>query len=209
MSSTAAVAFASTGPRSPEGKSISALNSTTHGLTSKSPLLPSESPYEYDAYQSAIFERYDPESLEDIAIVDDYADISWRLRRIPAHEARLITVELKRMQIERKDNKALAELLEGLDGVSLEAVAYERLLQSHTLTNLHRQEARLSRRLSLLKPELDRLLKIQARRRAVNFQRAHIEAAAQVHPDQDTSDPNNPAWRDSKFSAAPRNILKA
>jgi hypothetical protein len=209
MSAATAAAQASTGPRTAEGKSISALNSLTHGLTARSPLLPSESPIEYQDFQSAVFERYEAGSLEDIAILDEYTDISWRLRRVPVHEARLITLELKRMQIERKENKTLAELLDGLDDISLEAVAYERLLKSHTLTNLHRQEARLTRRLTQLKPDLDRMMKVQARRRAVAAQRIRIEAAAGVDPSQDISDPDQPHWRSPKHPAGPRTILKA
>jgi quercetin dioxygenase-like cupin family protein len=113
------------------------------------------------------------------------------------------------MQIERKQDKALAELLEGLDNISLEAVAYERLLKSHTLTNLHRQEARLNRRLTQLKPDLDHVLKVQARRRVVALQRASIDATSRVDPNQDTSDPDQPHWRSPKYPAGPRTILES
>ena len=50
-------------------------------------------------------------------------------------------------------------------------------MQSKTLINLHRQEARLSRRLALLQPHLDRLFKVQAHRRNVALQQKRIEGA--------------------------------
>ena len=61
MSTAAAIAKAS-GPRTPEGKSISSQNAITHGLTAKSPLLPSESPAEFEAFRDAIlyFMLFDP-----------------------------------------------------------------------------------------------------------------------------------------------------
>ena len=151
-------------------------------------LLPSEDPQQFAQFHLALDKRYAPEALEDIAIVAEFADLTWRLRRIPVHEAKLIAVELKRMRIECKSDKALAELLEGLDEPSLEAIAFERLLK--TLTNLHRQEARLSRRLAALRPELDRLLRIQARRReAAATQQRRVQA---VDPDTDGRNSNDP-----------------
>ena len=180
--STATAAALSTGPRTEQGKAIASRNSLTHGLTSKSTLLPSEDPQEFADFHSALTLRYGPESVEDIGIIAEFADLTWRLQRIPVHEAKLIAVELKRMQIERKSDKALAELLDGLDEQTLEAIAFERLLESKTLLNLHRQEARLSRRLTLLQPHLDRLLSIQAQRRNAAAQQRRIEAVLTAEP---------------------------
>jgi hypothetical protein len=157
-------ASAATGPRSPEGKAISALNSTTHGLTSKSPVLPSEDPQDFANFRAAVLARYAPETPEQIAVVQEYCDLSWRLRRVPSHEASLIAFEIKRMTLEAKTDKVLAELLDGLDSSALEAVAFDRLCRSKTLSNLHRQESNLSRRLARLQPQMNVLLEIQHRR---------------------------------------------
>ena len=200
MSAATATALA-TGPRTDQGKAIASRNSLTHGLTSKSTLLPSEDPQEFADFQAALNQRYGPESLEDIGHIAEFADLTWRLQRIPIHEAKLIAVELKRMQIERKSDKALAELLEGLDDQTLEAIAFERLLK--TLTNLHRQEARLSRRLTLLQPHLDRLLKIQAHRRNVAAQQRRIAASFATDPDTGAGAANDPPVR------MPRNIFRS
>ena len=105
MSASSAAALAATGPRFEEGKAISARNSLTHGLTSKSTLLPSEDAQEFADFQAALNQRYGPDSLEDRNHIAEFADLTWRLQRIPVHEAKLIAVELKRMQIGTKSDK--------------------------------------------------------------------------------------------------------
>ncbi len=162
MSSAAATARA-TGPRTAQGKLASSLNATTHGLTSKSPLLPGEDPAEFEQFRTAVFARYAPQNALDLATVSEYADASWRLRRIADQEARLVEVELLRMRIQCKSDRALAEFLDTFEGDqgTLTAIAYERLMNSKTLPNLHRHESRLSRRLSQIQPELARMAQLQ------------------------------------------------
>jgi hypothetical protein len=172
MSSAAATARA-TGPRTPEGKLASSLNATTHGLTSKSPLLPGEDPAEFEQFRNAAIARYSPQNAADLATVQEFADASWRLRRIAAQEARLVEVELRRMQIQAKSDRALAEILEAFEGDpdTLTAIAYERLMNSKTILNLHRHESRLSRRLSQIQPELSRMAELRKIRRVCESRR--------------------------------------
>lgn len=164
-----------TGPRTAAGKAISARNSLTHGLTARSPLLPTENEQEFLAVRAAAEQRYAPQTAAETALVAEYVDLHWRLRRIPAHEAKLIALELVRM----RTDPAIADLLASLDELALEALALERLMQSHTLTNLHRQEARLTRRIAALKPELNRLLEAQALRQAAAHRAARKNASVQ------------------------------
>jgi hypothetical protein len=109
MSSTSATAAG--GPKSPEGKAISSRNAIRHGLTSVSPLLPSEDPAEFEAFQSNVVTQYDPQDAEDTVIVLAYVDTLWRLRRVPAQESRLITIEVLRMKLAAKDDPALAQFM--------------------------------------------------------------------------------------------------
>ena len=205
MSAAAATALA-TGPRTPEGKATSALNSLTHGLTSKSPLLPSEDPQEFADFRTDVLARYAPETPEQHTTIDEYCDLTWRLHRVPVHEARLIAFEIKRMRLETKSDKFLAELLEGLDPIALEAVAFERLCQSKTLTNLHRQENNLARRLARLQPQLDQLLEIQRRRRQADYAHAKAQAAAATSAPV-PADPRHPHFLDAQnHPTAPRNL---
>jgi hypothetical protein len=149
-------ATAATGPRTPEGKSISSRNAIRHGLTSVAPILPSEDPAEFERFQSNLVTQYDPQDCEDTAIVAAYVDTLWRLRRVPVHEAKLIGIELVRMKLAASNDRDLKDLMSALDLESLETLAIERL--SKSLLNLHRQEARLNRKLKDLKPDLDRIM---------------------------------------------------
>jgi hypothetical protein len=137
-----------TGPRTPEGKAISSQNALKHGLTSRLPVLPSEDPPEYQAFVQTQIGEWQPEGPDFIAAVHEYADICWRLQRVPVLEAKLVAIEVLRMQIDRKTDESLSELMLPLgesDSLVLDTLAYARLIKSGTLTNLHRQERSLNR----------------------------------------------------------------
>jgi hypothetical protein len=175
MSSTTATA---PGPKTPEGKAISSRNAIRHGLTSVSPVLPSEDPAEFEAFQSSVVTQYDPQDAEDTAIVLAYLDTTWRLRRVPAQESRLIKIEVLRMKIAAKDDRALASLLTTLgesDPIAIETLALDRLSSSKTLLNLHRQEQRLNNKLKFLKPDLERIM-LSSKTRYVEYLRKQSAA---------------------------------
>lgn len=138
-----------TGPRTPEGKAISSQNALKHGLTAKSPLLPSEDPAEFEAFVQEQIEAWRPEGADFHAMVIEYADLTWRLNRAARHEARLIAIEVARMQIDRRNDPKLDELIRALgqnDPLVLESLAFQHLVKSGVLTNLFRQERYLNRR---------------------------------------------------------------
>jgi hypothetical protein len=169
----------STGPRTAEGKAISSRNAVTHGLTAKSPLLPSEDPAEYRAFVDAQLRRWNPETPDFHAAVLEFADVSWRLNRAASQEAKLVSLELLRMQIERRTDHALDQLLNAIgthDQETLEALAVNRLFQSRTLVNLHRQENRLERRLRRLREELRHFVYLAGMRRRAQEREALEEA---------------------------------
>jgi hypothetical protein len=154
-------------PSTAAGKAISSRNAIRHGLTSVSPVLPSEDPKEFEAFQTNVITQYDPQDAEDTAIVSSYVDTMWRLRRIPAQESRLLTIEILRMKMAAKDEPALAGLLSAIgesDPVAIETLALDRLSGSKTLLNLHRQEQRLNNKLKALKPDLERIMRSSQKR---------------------------------------------
>jgi hypothetical protein len=116
-----------------------------------------EDPAVYAKFRGDAVRRFDPRGNDDIAVVDEYAELNWRLRRIAGDEARMVAIEVKRIKIEARKNPDLAELIDGFDQKMLETLAVERLNKSNSLINLHRQETRLARRLKQLAPELKRL----------------------------------------------------
>ena len=173
-------------PTTAAGKAISSRNAIRHGLTSVSPILPSEDPAEFEAFQSNVVVQYDPQDAEDTAIVMAYVDTMWRLRRIPAQESRLLAIEILRMKLSAKDDPALASLLKAIgesDPVAIETLALDRLSNSKTLLNLHRQEQRLNNKLKALKPDLDRIM-MSSKKRYVEYLNKQKAAANPPEPAQ-------------------------
>jgi hypothetical protein len=79
-----------TGPRTAAGKQRSSMNALTHGLTSRSPVLPSEDRAAYDAHRRGFFEEYQPATPTETHLTQELADTAWRLNRIPSLEAALL-----------------------------------------------------------------------------------------------------------------------
>jgi len=79
----------STGPRTDAGKQRSSLNALRHGLTARSPVLESEDQAAYESHCRQFENEYQPANQTETELVQDLADTSWRLRRIPILEAAL------------------------------------------------------------------------------------------------------------------------
>lgn len=75
-------ALQSTGPRSPEGKSISALNALTHGLSSSRPDHPFESTAEFFQFRDAFMAQLNPSGPIETFLASRVAATAWRLRRV-------------------------------------------------------------------------------------------------------------------------------
>jgi hypothetical protein len=80
----------STGPRTDSGKQRSSLNALRHGLTAASAVLPSEDQAAYDTHRRGFFDEYQPATPTETQLVQELADTSWRLNRIPSLEAALL-----------------------------------------------------------------------------------------------------------------------
>jgi hypothetical protein len=81
----------STGPRTDSGKQRSSLNALRHGLTAASAVLPSEDRAAYDAHRRGFFDEYQPATPTETQLVQELADTSWRLNRIPLLEADVLS----------------------------------------------------------------------------------------------------------------------
>jgi hypothetical protein len=81
----------STGPRTESGKQRSSLNALRHGLTADSAVLPSEDPAAFDAHRRGFFDEYRPATSTESQLVQELANTSWRLNRIPLLEAQLLS----------------------------------------------------------------------------------------------------------------------
>jgi hypothetical protein len=141
-------ALRSTGPVTNTGKISSSRNAVSHGLTSKHPVLPSESAAEYQQHLDSYVDVYRPIGFEQTQMVAELADLRWRLRRVPTHEAGLYAIEITRMLQENSDST------KGLTAEQLQAMAFARLTERRILPNLFAQESRLSRRADRLHKRL-------------------------------------------------------
>jgi hypothetical protein len=83
----------STGPRTEAGKAISSRNALTHGLTSKSSLLPGEDPAEFELFSESMLRDLDPFNTVEAALATELIDLQWRLQRVPSVEARILSAE--------------------------------------------------------------------------------------------------------------------
>jgi hypothetical protein len=81
----------STGPRTDSGKQRSSQNALRHGLTAASAVLPSEDQATFDAHRRGFFDEYQPATPTETQLVQELADTSLRLNRIPLLEADLLT----------------------------------------------------------------------------------------------------------------------
>ena len=71
----------STGPRTPEGKAVSSLNATTHGLCSNTIVLPGESQAEWEALRAIWISEYGHPNLVVISLAEQTARAEWFFNR--------------------------------------------------------------------------------------------------------------------------------
>jgi hypothetical protein len=82
----------STGPRSDAGKKRSSLNALRHGLTSQIVVMPEEDLTAYQLHARTYFDDFKPKGAVEQQLVQALADTAWRLNRIPALEANVLTL---------------------------------------------------------------------------------------------------------------------
>src|SRR6266404_9389999 len=128
------------GPATPEGRARSSRNSTTHGLTAKSIVLPGESNEEYQLLFDAYIEQFDPQGVVEMELVETMTAARWRLRRLNQIETNLLSTELVR-RAEAID----AEFNDMDDGDRLAWVFQKLADRGQTLALLVRYEATITR----------------------------------------------------------------
>jgi len=81
----------STGPRSKTGKQRSAQNALTHGLTARTPVLPTEDLAAFTHHVQQFLDEYQPATPTESHLVHELANTAWRLNRIPLLEAEVLS----------------------------------------------------------------------------------------------------------------------
>jgi hypothetical protein len=139
LAANRANALLSTGPRTEEGKRPSSLNAVKTGLTGATVLLSTDDAAEYQRHIAAYENELQPAGLEERELVQSLADISWRLRRIPALEMAIYAqgrIEFAALFEDQKDPDVRRGLIE----------LHTHLIYEKQIRNLQLQESRLVRR---------------------------------------------------------------
>jgi hypothetical protein len=153
----------STGPKTEEGKKRAALNAMRHGLTGHIIVLPSEDLAEYKRHTQRFFDEFKPQGALEEQLVQTVSDTAWRLNRVPAVEANILSLGINR-------HKRHIRTGEPEIRVALAAAVTVRN-QSQALANISIYEQRLSRQFHRA---LDELRKVQAERRATETKPAEL-----------------------------------
>ncbi|MDQ2710834.1 MAG: hypothetical protein M3Y24_01140 [Acidobacteriota bacterium] len=190
----------STGPRTPQGKSISSLNAVKTGLTGRTVLLPSDDAEAYQNHIEAYEKEYKPAGLRESELVQSLADTGWRLRRIPGLEMAIYAQG--RLEFEDGFEEHNPDLRPAMIDLQTH-LKYEKQLR-----NLQLQESRLQRR---YEKEMAELRNLQKERRAQEQATQDARTAPKTEPRTSASLPSEPRASASRpqetvgfeFSSAP------
>ena len=165
------------GPKTPEGKQRSAMNSVRHGLTGKTVVLPNEDPAQFQELVDDYFADFAPVSAIEIDLVHELAVCRWRLQRIWKIEtyAFELTLERKRPDVDAEFSGCSTGMRTALAFLSMAD-------ESKALSLLLRYETRLTRRFNEILKALQAMQKERAKR----------DAAPPVKPIQPPCQTNSP-----------------
>ena len=90
-------ALKSTGPRTPDGKLISSLNSLRHGMLAKSLLIRGESLDRFRALLATFYLHFQPRNAVENGLVDSLAAARWRQMRYTSVDSAGINLEIDRL----------------------------------------------------------------------------------------------------------------
>ena len=170
------------GPKTPEGKHRSSLNSMRHGLTSSTIVLPAEDSTKFDELLADYTGLYAPETKLELDLVHELAALRWRLQRIWNIETTVIDVAVKRKaaQVDQEFTNPAPNLRVALAFMDLAE-------NTRTLSLLNRYETRLTRRFHQVLAEIEHL---QTARNAEEEQRESV-AGKPAEVSQSPTDPNS------------------
>jgi hypothetical protein len=135
----------SCGPRTVEGKQRSSLNALRHGLTAASPLLPSEDAAAYEAHRRSFLDEHQPATPTEAQLVQELADTSWRLNRIPRLEADLLARAANPPNEQARIDFDIVDAHRLISNLSLQSQRLSRQFQKSLATLLEIQAERQTR----------------------------------------------------------------
>ena len=97
----------SRGPKTAEGKRVSAMNPLRHGLAAKTVVLGSESQAGFDELHQACIEQFQPRTKFESYLVLEMAAAKWRQSRIWSIETAALELEMDRQQPQIKRTSSI------------------------------------------------------------------------------------------------------
>jgi hypothetical protein len=160
----------STGPRTAEGKARSSRNSTVHGLTGKSPILPGEDPADLRDLAAQYRDALHPQGQVEEDLVERMAVATYRLRRLAGIEVGFLDLRLRFKPLPAGFNQ---------DGRA-DPLAWA-FLNDHygVLDRLGRHESRLQREYTRCLADLQ---KLQALRKKESVETKPKATVTPIHP---------------------------
>ena len=179
----------SQGPKTAEGKAISARNAIKHGLNSGSVVLWCEKKEKYLEYLEDLTGEWQPESITELELVTALADAQWQLKRLTAIRTASIDLEMDRAE------KSFREDFPASDETTRLALAWQALaVESRSLAELNRHEAHLRR---IVDRSISKLL-------AIGEARLRSEQQHDHHPQHENAknEPDTPTGGQQQSAAA-------
>jgi len=106
------------GPKTPEGKSRSAMNALRHGLSSNNLLLPGEDAHEYEGHLDGYFATFAPATLPEAQVVAQVGDLTWKLERLTKLENNRVRVRLEEKLEETEAHQLVISTRRALEALS-------------------------------------------------------------------------------------------
>jgi hypothetical protein len=132
----------STGPRTPAGKSVSRMNALKTGIDANSQVIRGEDPSALATLTAEYYDRYQPSTPEQRALVDTLISCDWLQRRLRLAESQLWEHAFERM--DRWDSETAAPLGEAFSSNSQAFSRLQRRIDSAD-RNYHRALKELRR----------------------------------------------------------------
>jgi hypothetical protein len=137
----------STGPKTPEGKAVSAVNAITHGFSARHAVLPSESSESFQALLARLEDEFQPQTAVEQSLIYHLADADWRLRRVATFESAVLLYRLDGLHTdtdEDDDHRPEDRVFDEICLLGRALIQDARI--ADPLSKISRHEARLTRR---------------------------------------------------------------
>jgi hypothetical protein len=158
----------STGPKTEEGKRVSALNARRHNLTGQVTAMTDADRIMHDAFSTSIVENLAPEGAMETQLAQRIATDSWRLNRISAVEDNLFALghDAKSDDTETEDPEIHAALTAAkvfqTESKQLQLLTlYEQRINRNLQKNLATLQALQTARLAKREAEMNQAMKLQ------------------------------------------------